>query len=329
MSDTAKSIRQNKETAIQELAAFDTQEGKQLNKLEQISKDTANAWKWVQANRDKFEHEVYGPPMISCSVKDGRYTNVLESFLKKNDFLAITAQSLADMKKLSNQFYKVMKLGEVTVRTSEEPLPQDPPILSRQQMQQFGLDGWALEFIDGPEPVLAMLNGSGRLQRSAVAMQDNSEAQYDMIIEDGSLVSWAAGKQLYQISRRREYGPDAQTTITKSVNAAKYWTDQPVDTSASREIQQRIDELDAEFNELKQQVLPIREERDEKISKRKEIEGEIVSHTIHALGLLLTDSPQVDMKNKKADLQKAKNEQESLPGRIGKHILITPFEGLY
>ena len=328
MSDTAKSIRRNKETAIQELAAFDTQEGKQLNKLEQVSKDTATAWKWVQANRDKFEYEVYGPPMISCSVKDGRYTNFLESFLKKNDFLAITAQSLADMKKLSNQFYNVMKLGEVTVRTSEEPLPQDPPILSRQQMQQFGLDGWALEFIDGPEPVLAMLNGSGRLQRSAVAMQDNSEAQYDMIIEDGSLVSWAAGKQLYQISRRREYGPDAQTTVTKSVNAAKYWTDQPVDTSASREIQQRIDELDAEFNELKQQVLPIREERDKKISKKKEMEEEIVSDTNYPLGLLLTNSPQVDIKNQKAVLQKAKSDQESLPGRIGKHMVIA-FESMY
>jgi hypothetical protein len=285
----ASSIRQNKDAAMQELASFATQEGQQLNKLEQISKDTARAWKWVQDNRDQFEHEVYGPPMISCSVKDSRYTNVLESFLKKNDFLAITAQSLADMKKLSNQFYKVMKLGEVTVRTSEEPLPQDPPILSRQQMQQFGLDGWALDFIDGPEPVLAMLNGSGRLQRSAVALQDNSEAQYNMIIEDGSLVSWAAGKQLYQISRRREYGPDAQTTITKLVNAAKYWTDQPLDTSASREIQQRIDELDAEFDELKKQVLPVRKERDEKIEKSKEIEKEIVSDTSCPPRLLLTN----------------------------------------
>jgi hypothetical protein len=285
----ASSIRQNKDAAMQELASFATQEGQQLNKLEQISKDTAKAWKWVQDNRDQFEHEVYGPPMISCSVKDSRYTNVLESFLKKNDFLAITAQSLADMKKLSNQFYKVMKLGEVTVRTSEEPLPQDPPILSRQQMQQFGLDGWALDFIDGPEPVLAMLNGSGRLQRSAVALQDNSEAQYNMIIEDGSLVSWAAGKQLYQISRRREYGPDAQTTITKLVNAAKYWTDQPLDTSASREIQQRIDELDAEFDELKKQVLPVRKERDEKIEKSKEIEKEIVSDTSCPPRLLLTN----------------------------------------
>jgi hypothetical protein len=324
----ASSIRQNKDAAMQELASFATQEGQQLNKLEQISKDTARAWKWVQDNRDQFEHEVYGPPMISCSVKDSRYTNVLESFLKKNDFLAITAQSLADMKKLSNQFYKVMKLGEVTVRTSEEPLPQDPPILSRQQMQQFGLDGWALDFIDGPEPVLAMLNGSGRLQRSAVALQDNSEAQYNMIIEDGSLVSWAAGKQLYQISRRREYGPDAHTTNTKLVNAAKFWTDQPVDTSATREIQQRIKELDVEFDELKQQVLPIREERDKKISKKKEMEEEIVSDTNYPLGLLLTNSPQVDIKNQKAVLQKAKSDQESLPGRIGKHMVIA-FESMY
>jgi hypothetical protein len=285
----ASSIRQNKDAAMQELASFATQEGQQLNKLEQTSKDTAKAWKWVQENRDQFEHEVYGPPIISCSVKDDRYTNVLESFLKKNDFLAITAQSLADMKKLTNQFYKVMGLGEVVVRTSEESLPQDPPLLSRQQMQQFGLDGWALDFIDGPEPVLAMLNGSGRLQRSAVALQDNNEVQYNMIIEDGSLVSWAAGKQLYQISRRREYGPDAQTTITKFVNAAKYWTDQPVDTSASREIQQRIDELDVEFDELKKQVLPVRKERDEKIEQLKDMEKEIVSDTKRPPGLLLTN----------------------------------------
>jgi hypothetical protein len=279
MSDTGNSLRQNIEAAEQELAAFDTQEGQQLNKLEQTSKDTARAWKWVQEHRDEFEHEVYGPPMISCSVKDGRYTDVLESFLRKNDFLAITAQSLGDMKKLSNQFYNVMKLGDITVRTSEEPLYQDSPILSRQQMQQFGLDGWALDFIDGPEPVLAMLNGNGKLQRSAVALQDSSEAQYDMIIEEGSLMSWAAGRQSYQIARRREYGPDAQTTNTRIIGAAKYWTDQPVDTSATREIQQRIDDLVAEFDELKKQVIPLRKERDVKIEMAKEIAAEIVSHT--------------------------------------------------
>lgn len=108
--------------ANQELAEFDTQEGQQLNNLALKSQHTAKAWKWVQEHLEEFEQEVYGPPMISCSMKDPKYAMVVESLLARNDFLVITAQNTNDSKKLQDQIYGKMGLVDVIIRSAEDIL---------------------------------------------------------------------------------------------------------------------------------------------------------------------------------------------------------------
>ncbi|KAK3358333.1 hypothetical protein B0T24DRAFT_600219 [Lasiosphaeria ovina] len=56
---------------------------------------------------DWSEKEVFGPPMLTCSVKDPRYSDLVQSLLQDNDLLCFTAQTKDGHKKLSNQFYEI------------------------------------------------------------------------------------------------------------------------------------------------------------------------------------------------------------------------------
>lgn len=273
----------------QDLAELDTQDGKKLSKLDQMSEETGKAWRWVQENQNQFEKEVYGPPLISCSIKDPRYTDIIESFFRNTDYLTITAQTDNDFKKLQDQLFGKMRLAEFPLRKSDSSsLHSSSPPLSAQEMERFGLSGWALDFIDGPEPVLAMLCDSKGLNRSAISAHDITPEQYDAILQHGKLSQFVAGKSIYSVSRRREYGPQAVSTTTKSVTRAMHWVDGPVDTAAREAIESQINSLDEELAALKSEISPLKEKLSELRTAEKDLDGERVSTSSAASLYMLT-----------------------------------------
>ncbi|KIN01513.1 hypothetical protein OIDMADRAFT_104060 [Oidiodendron maius Zn] len=277
LREQGKKNRELSEKANQELAALDTQQGQQLSKVESMSKDTAKAWKWIQENQGIFEQEVYGPPLISCSIKDPRYTAAIESLMSRSEILAITAQTKGDLKKLNDQLYGTMRLGDITIRGVTENLAEHgPPPLSASQLQQFGLDGWALDYIDGPEPVLSMLCGSRAINKSAVSLGDIPEEQHNRLLQT-QCRCWVVGGHCYRTNVRAEYGSQAASTTTKSVNTPRFWTNQPIDSSAKREIQERLNLLSQNFEALKEQIMPVRTKVNELKAMREAVLEEVKS----------------------------------------------------
>lgn len=251
--------------AQRQLDQLDSQAGQQNVKLREISRETAQAWEWIQENQSHFEHQVFGPPVVECSVKDPKYVDVIETLLQRNDLLTFTTQSKNDFKKLGEQLYGTMRLAEINIRTSTAGLEQFQPPVSHQQMQQYGFEGWALDCISGPEPVLAMLSGECRLHQTAVSLRDISQEQYEAL-QNSPISSWVAGKSSYQITRRREYGPGATSTRVRDVKRGRIWTNQPVDLRAKRGLQMDIEGWTEEVQELKRQA----NEGNEKLQELKQ-----------------------------------------------------------
>jgi hypothetical protein len=129
--------------------------------------------------------------------------------------------------------------------------------LSSSQLSRFGLDGWALDYIDGPEPVLSMLCGSRGINRSAVSLRDITEDQHNMLLQTQCRV-WVVASNCYRTNVRSEYGSHATSTTARSVGTPRYWTDRPIDSSAKRELQEEIKTLDQSFATLKEQIVPLR-----------------------------------------------------------------------
>jgi len=256
--------------ARRDLENLESQAGQQAQKLRQASRDTAEAWRWIQGNQDKFEKQVFGPPVVECSVKDLKYVDAIESLFQSNDFLAFTVQTRGDFKKLQEQLYGNMGLAEINIRTVSEGLDQFRPPVSGEDMWRYGFDYWALDLINGPEPVLSMLCGECRLHQTGVALHDITEEQFNLITVS-PISSWVTGKNTYQITRRREYGPGATSTRVRDVRKARVWTNQPVDMRAKHDLQDNIEGWGQEVLALQRQV----QEAKEKVAKLREENTEL------------------------------------------------------
>lgn len=239
-----------------------------MAQLRRISTDVAEAYDWLQEHKDEFEKEVFGPAFLTCSVKDKRFSDLVQSGLQQDDLLCFTAQSKSDHRKLTDRFYNELNAA-VSVRTILSDLSTFRPPVSREALADMGLDGFAMDFIEGPSPVLAMLCSEKKIHLTGVALKDISDEQYERLFQGEKISSFATGKTYYRITRRREYGPGATSTITKQVQPGRWWTDEPMDMSAKAELDRRLAErrdeiadLKAEFKELQNQVNGLQEQID-------------------------------------------------------------------
>lgn len=250
LRERGKVKQQEKRTIQRELENLNSQEGQRLVQLRRVEPEVASAWEWLQENGDQFEKQVFGPPMLTCSMKDKRYSNHVQSLLQRDDFLSFTAQTRNDHKKLTDQFFTNMKLA-VTVRTVTAGLSSFRSPVPQENLAAMGLDGYALDFVEGPEPVLAMLCSEKKLHLTGVALKDISEEQYQKINEDEVFNSFATGNTMYRITRRREYGPGATSTMSRAIRPGTYWTDGPLDVAAKTELEQRLQQCEMEFEEMR------------------------------------------------------------------------------
>ncbi|KAF4984202.1 hypothetical protein FZEAL_542 [Fusarium zealandicum] len=280
------------------IESFETQQGQQLNFMRKHFPELATGWDWIQEHKGEFEKEVFGPPMISCSIKDERYSDQVQSLLQNDDFSCFTAQTKNDYRKLTDQLYRVQSLS-VVIRTCAQPLDAFQRPVSADEAADMGLDGFAIDFLEGPAPVLAMLCAEKRLHQSGVALGDHNDAQYDRLVTSGKVNSWAAGKQSFTVRRRKEYGPQAMTAITKNIQPGRYWTSQPIDTQEKQELNKRLLELRGERDSLK-------EEYRAQQSKVQDIEDKKIAIQ-NTIGRLKAD---------KNTLQKEYQKWQSLPEKI-------------
>lgn len=177
----------------------------------------------------------------------------MEGFLNKQDLLAFTAQTQADYLKLQNHLLGKagLNLADVSIRSINKPLAQmKAPPMSKQDMQKCGLEGWAVDYIDGPDAVLAMLCDNKRIQGCGITLRDISEEQHNMLVSSRTMSAWITGKHFYKVNRRAEYGPGATSTMSRSVNDAKFWVDTPVDTSRKLEVEAKIEELQKAYDAI-------------------------------------------------------------------------------
>jgi chromosome segregation ATPase len=269
---------QEYQTAKSQRAALDTQSGKQAGVLMSLSRDTAQAWDWFQKNKDKLslKGDVYGPPILECSIRDPRYADAVESQLRKGDFLAITFTDEDDRKLLSDRFMgkAQMALHDIYTRTSPKPLSEYRPPVAPADLHNMGFEGYILDYIKGPDVVLAMLCDNARINRIAYASKLISEAQHEAV-SSSPIQKWVSGRDVNQITTRREYGVSS-TSVTQ-LKPARYFVDQPANSEEKRQlddnikqIQQDVTELQeemkkckAEIVDLKQQAQDLRQARDE------------------------------------------------------------------
>ncbi|KAL9607234.1 MAG: hypothetical protein Q9167_007835 [Letrouitia subvulpina] len=256
------------------IANLESQAGQQEHKLKSVSSDTAKAWEWIKEHQDEFEKPVFGPPIIECSITDMRYIDQIETLFQRGQMLTLTVQTNNDFKKLGNILHDQLRLSEINMQHMAGTLKDFPAPVSKEELPRFGLVGWALDYITGPEPVMAMLCANVRLHQTGVGVRDTSTEAYDLLL-NSPIENWVTTKSSYKFIRRREYGPSAVSTNVRDTKKAQVWTTRPVDIGAKRQLQENISEWNEEIDGMKREVEEAQTEigrlRDDIREKQEEI----------------------------------------------------------
>ncbi|KAL8892216.1 MAG: hypothetical protein Q9215_000850 [Flavoplaca cf. flavocitrina] len=288
--------------AQKDLENLESQAGQRENKLRQASQDTFKAWEWIKKHQDEFEKPVFGPPMVECSVADPRYVDQIETLLQRGQMLMITCQTKNDFKKLGDILHDRLHLAEINMQHMTGTLADFPPPIERDQLGRYGLTGWALDYITGPEPVMAMLCANVRLERTGVGDHDTTSEQFELL-QNGPIENWVTRRSSYKIVRRREYGPSATSTNVRDVRRAQVWTNQPIDMGAKRDLQENIEGWTGEITELKSEAATAQKEIEELRNTIREAAEEIR-----------------DLQTEKAGKQKLLSELRALPTKLAQQV---------
>jgi hypothetical protein len=262
-----------------QLGQLNTQSGKQANLLARASPHTAAAWKWFLENKNtlQLQGEVYGPPIITCSIQDPQYVQAIESQMRKGDFLGITCTNGEDQTLLMDKFTGSeasgnLGLHDIFLRTSPKPLSSYQPLVDREKIKDFGFEGYLVDYIQGPDTVIAMLCDNARLDKIAFARTSISDQQHENAIT-ARLQTFVSGRETFKITTRREYG--ATSTSVTQLKKAQYFTDQPANTEDRRKLeedlkfnQQESLELQEQLNEMKQEKVQLQEQTNDARQQR-------------------------------------------------------------
>ncbi|KAM0722446.1 hypothetical protein Q7P37_001887 [Cladosporium fusiforme] len=260
--------------AEQEMVHLQSQAGQQANKLRSASRngDAAKAWDWIQANKDQFKGNVFGPAILECSIKDPRLASAVETMITQSELLAFTVTSREDFDLLQRQLYTHMRLTDVNIRSAPPVgLPAYKHPCSTEQLNSYGLEGWILDLIEGPPEVLAMLCDNRNIHNTAYTSGDVPADQHENLSRS-PISSWVTNTQSYQVTRRREYGDHATSTRVIALRPARFFTNAPIDHRAEEDLTRRIREAEHDMEEIKEQITNLREEEKANVHNRQELE---------------------------------------------------------
>ncbi|KAF3050532.1 Structural maintenance of chromosomes protein 5 [Didymella keratinophila] len=274
--------KQQRNAIKQQRAQLDTQSGKQASLLQKLSPQTAQAWEWFEKNKRKLplKGEVYGPPILTCSLTEPKYADAVESQMRLGDALAFTFTNKDDQQLLLTEFTGKDKLGlhNVYLRTSPKPLSAFRPPVANADLTQYGFDGYLRDYVTGPDPVIAMLCDNVKLNRVAYAAKPIDEQQHEHVTRS-PIQAWVSGRETFRITTRREYG--VSSTAVNHLQPAKFFVDQPVNSDEKvqldeqlRDLEREGQEMSSEHTEAKAEVNRIEEEKQGLKAQRDDINKE-------------------------------------------------------
>ncbi|CAK7217309.1 Structural maintenance of chromosomes protein 5 [Sporothrix bragantina] len=270
----AQRISNEKRQTENEIDALDSQRGQQISILRRVAPEVAQGWQWLEANREVFSKEIFGPPLVTCSIKDQRYSDHVQALMQSDDYLSFTTQSVEDHKKLSTQFYQVMGLS-VTIRTCTTPFSSFRSPINSEELASMGFEGTAIDYLEGPEPVLAMLCAERRLHASPVSLHQPPSDQYDRLMASDNISVWVSKDQMYRVNRRREYGTHAVSTSVRDVRPGRFWKEAQVDMSEKTELQRKLDEYNTSLTALRDEMQQLKDKASNPLRMMNEVDAEI------------------------------------------------------
>ncbi|XJO76391.1 hypothetical protein BDV3_006922 [Batrachochytrium dendrobatidis] len=257
----AAEVRVEQQKKATELEQLDQIRHRKLAALKRGDKDAYNATMWLQDNLSMFEKHVFEPICMEVNLKDTRYAAVLETLVKPSHNTTFVTQCKQDYNRFCEEVISIRK-WRVNVVYFDRPLSSWTPEHPRQLITQLGFDGYALDFIDGPEPILSALCQMCFLHTNAIALGKLP----DLVAAEKKLRVFIANNDLYSV--KHAYGHTS--TRAKRIANPRY-----LDLSVDIKLKTRLEQEQQEIMAQLQVISETSKQLEMESSKIRELDQEL------------------------------------------------------
>lgn len=139
----------------------------------------------------------------------------METLIPWNVMTTFVAQTPEDYTTFTDECIDRLKLRINAVQLSHLTINDFRSPKSSEEIQQMGFDGWAIDLIDAPEPIMVALADQCRLHSTPIAKKPIDESN----LERFGINSCIAGEMRYNIKRSR-YGGGYSTMRAVKIRKA-------------------------------------------------------------------------------------------------------------
>lgn len=129
--------------------------------------DTAKAAEFILRNKNLFEREVHLPPVISVKFKDQRCLPQISANINRNNMFTFTCESRKDYQTFTKIIIdeKNWNVNVAEYEATRKTRVEDHVVpCERNKLSELGLDGFIIDLLEGPMPVLNMLCHKSNIQ---------------------------------------------------------------------------------------------------------------------------------------------------------------------
>ncbi|KAJ2776292.1 Structural maintenance of chromosomes protein 5 [Coemansia javaensis] len=213
--------------------------------LRRVSEDSVRALEWLEQNRGLFEQHVFAPVCLEASVPDARYAPLIETVVAAGNLRMFVTQCDADYYTFTREVNDRQRLRVDVVRFPKALDAFRAPV-PRPELQALGFDGYALDFIEAPAPVLAALCSRDSLHAIPLAL---GPVDNERVERAARFKEYLAAGTRFSVARGR-YGSRAATVMTSRVRPQARLLSQ----GESDEVRAQRDAIRAALDQLRDQA---------------------------------------------------------------------------
>ncbi|KAJ2813772.1 Structural maintenance of chromosomes protein 5, partial [Coemansia furcata] len=215
LSSSGRQIGGDIERRMAQLRGLDDEAQRRREALRRVHDDSVRALEWLESNRKLFAQHVFAPICLEASVRDARYAAAVEAVVGVGTLRTFVAQCDADYHVFTREVNDRLGLRVSVVSAAELKAPGAlQPAHSRDTLAGLGFGGYAVDFVEAPRAVLAVLCSREKIHEIPLALG----AVDHVACERLRLREYIADATRYTLTRGR-YGSHASTVTTARIHA--------------------------------------------------------------------------------------------------------------
>lgn len=243
-------LKNELESLLKRLTNLKSVREEKLGKLKNGFNHSYKAIEWLNANRDKFQGEVYEPMFLLINIKDPRYAKYIEASIANRDLCSLFLfEDSQDMHFFINEVREKQQLIVHTALIPNKRSEDFYPPCDIADIKKFGFSSYLRELIEAPEAILVYMC----LYSYVHTIPIGNEKTHDKLQEIMPQVQKLGFQRIYTKSHCYTFSKSRYTNkISSSSNEVNngYWLTSSIDNNMIIELEKRNKTIEANLRDL-------------------------------------------------------------------------------